>query len=171
MAGQLNNNIYTNVLITRKVNINIINIGKNIKDIIKISLENEIECKCIVEGYIKKNSINILTYSSGLLNNDSVLFNVSFECMVCFPVEGMKIKCIARNITKAGIRAELNDDDNPLVIFISRDHHYKSTYFSKVKENDIIIIKVIGQRYELNDKFVSVIAELVEPKKKILKIR
>lgn len=164
------NNIYTNILITRKVNVNIVNIGKNIKEIIKNHIENEIEGKCIVEGYIKKKSINILTYSSGILNNDNILFNVTFECMVCFPIQGMKIKCVAKNITKAGIRAEINDEDNPLVIFISRDHHYKSKYFSKVKENDNIIINVIGQRYELNDTFVSVIAELVEPKKKKIKI-
>ena len=38
-------------------------------------------------------------------------------------------------------------------------------YFSAVKPDDEIEVKVIGQRFELNDKYISIIAELVEPKK------
>ena len=37
--------------------------------------------------------------------------------------------------------------------------------FSNVKENEEINVRVIGQRYELNDKYISIIAELL-PKKK-----
>jgi hypothetical protein len=63
-----------------------------------------------------------------------------------------------------GIRAETNESPSPVVIFISRDHHYNSSYFSSIKENDDIQVRVIGQRFELNDKYVSIIAEIVEPK-------
>jgi len=35
-----------------------------------------------------------------------------------------------------------------------------------VKEDDKIMVRVIGQRFELNDPFISVIAELVKPKEK-----
>ena len=51
-----------------------------------------------------------------------------------------------------------------LEVFVARDHHYKSTYFNSIKEGEKIRIRVIGQRYELNDKYISIIAELVEPK-------
>jgi hypothetical protein len=47
-----------------------------------------------------------------------------------------------------------------LNIFIARDHHYNIPYFSELKEKDIIMVRVIGQRFELNDPFVSVIGEL-----------
>jgi hypothetical protein len=33
--------------------------------------------------------------------------------------------------------------------------------FSQIKENDILQVRILGQRYELNDKFISVIAELI----------
>jgi hypothetical protein len=33
--------------------------------------------------------------------------------------------------------------------------------FSHIKENDILQVRILGQRYELNDKFISVIAELI----------
>jgi len=32
------------------------------------------------------------------------------------------------------------------------------------KEGDIINVRIIGQRFELNDKYISVIATLIEPK-------
>jgi hypothetical protein len=33
--------------------------------------------------------------------------------------------------------------------------------FSQIKENDILQVRILGQRYELNDKFISIIAELI----------
>jgi hypothetical protein len=38
-------------------------------------------------------------------------------------------------------------------------------YFSTIEEGSKFTARVIGQRFELNDKYVSIIAELVEPKK------
>jgi DNA-directed RNA polymerase subunit E'/Rpb7 len=153
--------IYSKSLISQRVILKIVHIGNNIKQTLEKSISAQIEGKCIIDGYVKPNSVSVLTYSSGIVRSSDIEFQVVFECLVCSPVEGMIISCIAKNITKAGIRAEINEDPSPMVIFIARDHHYKSNYFSNVKENDTIRIKVIGQRYELNDKYVSVIAELM----------
>jgi len=99
-----------------------------------------------------------------VLFEDVIEFDVAFECLVCCPVEGMKIKCVIKNKTQAGIRAVINEDVSPVVIYITRDHHYNNKYFSTVEEGDEITAKVIGQRYELNDEQVSIIGEIVEPK-------
>ena len=72
----------------------------------------------------------------------------------------MILNCVAKNITKAGIRAEINDKFNPLIIFVARDHNYTSSKFTDIKENDEFKVRVIGHRYELNDKHISVIAEM-----------
>ena len=37
-------------------------------------------------------------------------------------------------------------------------------YFSEIQEGDKFTARVIGQRFELNDKYISIIAELVKPK-------
>merc|ERR1711934_141144 len=100
-----NENIYSNTLITKKVEIPINKIGSNMNEYITNKLSREIEGKCSIEGYIKPNSINIISHSSGLIQNNTILFEVLFECLVCFPVENMLIKCFVKNITKAGIRA------------------------------------------------------------------
>lgn len=159
-TSQYNMSLFSNALITKKIHVNIQNIGTNIKQTLEKMIANEIEGKCIVEGFVKNGSTKIMTYSSGLVHGSSVTFEVAYECSICSPVEGMSITCIAKNITKAGIRAETSDSPSPVVIFVARDHHYTNQAFSEVKENDEITVKVIGQRYELNDKYISIIAEL-----------
>lgn len=162
--------IYNPTIITKQINLSIINIGDNIKITLENKIKKDIEGFCIVEGFVKPNSTKIISYSSGKLKGSNVIFEVVFECLICCPVEGMHINCIAKNITEsAGIRAETKETPSPLVIYIARDHHYNMKYFSQVKENQEIVVKVIGQRYELNDKYISVIAELLENKSKYKK--
>lgn len=156
--------IFMPSMITKRVSLAMSNIGSNIKPLLEKIISSQIEGKCIVEGYIKPGTVKILTYSNGMLNSDNVIFEVVFECLVCSPVEGMLIDVVAKNITKAGIRAEYDTIPTPIEVFVARDHHYKSTYFASIKENDKIRIRVIGQRYELNDKYISIIAELIEPR-------
>ena len=157
--------IYSRCLITRNIVLPITNIGKNIKEVIEENIKSNFESKCLVEGFIKPNSAKIITYSSGIIyRGSSVSFEVIFECEVCFPVEGMLVSCVAKNITKAGIRAEsATDVPTPVVVFIAKDHHYNVAHFNDVKEGDKINVRVIGQRFELNDKYVSIIGELVKP--------
>ena len=154
--------LYNQILITQTVPVHINNIGDNIKETLEKTISSKIEGKCIVDGFIKPKTIDIITFSSGLIKGEYVIFEVVFQCLACSPVEGMHIKCVAKNINKAGIRAEVNENPNPVVIFIARDHNYTSPLFSQVKENDEIKVRVIGQRFELNDKYISIIAELLE---------
>ena len=86
--------------------------------------------------------------------------DIVFECEICHPVEGMIINCVIKNKTKAGIRAEIDEEPSPVIIFIARDHHNNNQNFIKAQEGDPITVSVVGQRYELNDKYISVIGEL-----------
>jgi DNA-directed RNA polymerase subunit E'/Rpb7 len=164
------NSLYTQMIINRKVFILMKNIGSNIKAIMLKMINGDIAGKCIKEGYIKPNSISIITHSNGIQESDYIKFDVVIECLVCNPVEGQNISCKVVNITKAGIRASIDDDNDPLVIFIARDHSYLNKNFSNIKDDQEIIVRVIGQRFELNDKNISVIGELVESKNKPQKI-
>lgn len=159
--------IWMRNVLTRKILIPFYNVGGNIQDKIKENLEKKLYNKCSKEGYIKSNSIKILSYSSGLMEENNVVFDVMFECLICHPVEGQIIKCQAINITRAGIRAlYVKEEKSPITIFIARDHHYSSETFSKIKEGEDIIIKVIGIRFELNDENISVLGELKIQKQK-----
>lgn len=159
--------IYSRSIITRNIALPITLIGENLKQVIEEYISFHYEGKCVVEGYIKPNSTKIITYSSGTLKRGNfVSFDVVFECELCFPVEGTIIPCIAKTNTKAGITAESADEKpSPVIVFVARDHHYSSSYFNEIKEGDRINIKVIGQRFELNDKYISIIGELIKQHK------
>jgi len=159
--------IYMKNVLTRKISLPFRNIGSNIKVNIKKVLETTLYGKCAKEGYIRKNSINILSFSSGVVAGNYVTFDVIFECLVCHPVEGQIIKCRVKNITRAGIRANYAKEEiSPITIFIARDHHYNNEFFSKIKTDQDIVIRVIGIRYELNDETISILGELKLPKKR-----
>jgi DNA-directed RNA polymerase subunit E'/Rpb7 len=158
--------IYSRCLLTRKIMLPLVKIGKNLQENIEENIKVNFEGKCVVEGYIKPGSVKIITHSSGTIERGNhILFEIVFECDVCFPVEGMIISCVAKNITKAGIRAESADEiPSPVVVFIAKDHHYNVPHFSEIQEGDKINVRVIGQRFELNDKYVSIIGELMKEK-------
>ena len=105
--------LYFKNVIARKVKIPFKYIGGNIEKIINNKLKEKFEGKCINEGYIKKHSIDIITYSSGLVDGNKVIFDVVFQCLACRPVEGMKIQCTIKNITS--IIANIVSHWNPLL--------------------------------------------------------
>ena len=161
--------VYMNSLLSRKIQIPFNKVGKNIKEVLERSVKRQIEGKCTVEGYVKMDSTKILTYSSGILFENKIEFDTVFECSICCPVEGMTMKCLVKNKTQAGIRALIDEENSPVVIYVSRDHHYNNKYFNSINENYEITVRVIGQRYELNDEHVSIIGEIVEPKEDKMK--
>ena len=156
--------VYIKSLLTKKVILNINEIGQNVKQILENKITTVLEGKCIAEGFIKPNSVKIISYSSGNVNGENIEYIVVFDCMICHPVEGMLIECVSKTITKAGIHAQVIDANNvmPLTIFIARDHHNTDSYFNSIKENMQILVKVIGIRYELNDPYICAIGKLVQ---------
>ena len=163
--------IYMKNILTRKVFIDFSMIGSNLKELLTNKLRMDLEGKCSKEGYIKKKSIKIIKHSSGIMQDNHIIYDISFECLVCHPVQGMKIKCKIKNITRAGIRAVYyKEDETPIVVFITREHNFKKDNYSNLKEDDIIVAKTIGIRYQLNDENIAIIAELQSQNKKKRKI-
>lgn len=168
--------IYIKSTLTTKLSLHITEVGKNTKKNLEDTLKKRISNKCIIEGFVSPNSIKIVTYSSGSVNSDNIDFHIVYDCFVANPVEGMLIECVAKTITKAGIHAQVIDQDGniPITVFVARDHHHIDSYFQSIKETHPITVKVIGSRYELYDPFICVIAELVNtaqlPSKRLRKI-
>jgi DNA-directed RNA polymerase subunit E'/Rpb7 len=161
MEGPLKT-IFSRGLITKRITLSVNNIGKNIKQTIETYLSVNYEGKCQIDGYIQPGSCKVITYSCGtLFDGNNVSFEVVFDCLVCFPVEGMLIECIVKNVTKAGIRCESNEYvPSPIIAFLAKEHHQGDNTFNAIQEGDKIIVKVIGQRFELNDQNISIIGEL-----------
>jgi len=165
--------LYRRSILTRKVSIPFRMMGKNTDLHLNKALVREYEGKCSVDGYIRRNSIEVMNCSAGAVDSDNVVFTVKFECLICNPKEGNMFNVIARNITKAGIRATTAsagagagasasaDEESPVVVFLAREHHLECEEFASISADDVIRVRVIGTRFELNDAHISVIAEFV----------
>lgn len=139
----------------------------DVKQLLVKELANQLEGRCSIEGYIIPNSISISTYSCGTLNAANIIFDIVAECLICFPEEDSVIKCIARTITQAGIRAGAmglrHGCVSPIEVFLSRDMNMKhSELFNRIEESDILTVEVIGRRFVLHDTHVTVIAMLLD---------
>ena len=152
--------LYSEAIIQEKIKIQFNKLSNNMTRYFETYAEKKIECKCRNEGYIRMGSCSVLSYSTGLLLSDSIVYNVVYSVDVCYPYENMEIKCKIKNITKIGIRAVISEHNNPIVLFISREHNPDKD-FDQYKENQIIKVKVLGHRFELNDEYISVIGELI----------
>ncbi len=161
--------LFHRAMFETKTTLKITEIGNNLKQNLEKKLAANLEKKCIPQGYVRANSVRIITYSGGLANGQTVEFHVVIECMLCYPVENMTIECTAKYITEsAGIHAivELDDGTTPLTIFITRDVNYANSNFSKVKEGSRIHARIIGVMFEVNDPTIYATATFIDPGQK-----
>ena len=66
MVKKNDTTIYMMNMLTRKIHLNFNSVGKNLKETLEKKVRRDIEGKCSVEGFIKPNSIKVLSYSSGI---------------------------------------------------------------------------------------------------------
>ena len=132
-------------------------------------LKYDLDGRCIHEGFVKPNSIRDIVYSSGVLKKGVVEFDVQFRCDVCLPVKGAVYAVKFLSMTKAGIHAELIDDEGnrPVTFFLNREWHYGNDSFASyddaafAEQNRCFKAKLLFLRYEMNDAYISAIGELV----------
>ena len=153
---------FYSAMITKKCQLPINKLNSNVKETIFNKLKTNFEGKCSNEGFIQQNSINIINLSIGHLQEIYVNYDVTFECKVCYPTSDLLVECTIDNITKAGVKASLSETNNPLVIFAARDLHLENDEFNSLEVSDNIVVKILGTRFEIGDKYIAAIAEYVK---------
>ena len=165
-------NCYSECLTSKKVTIPFTEVSGHaakgsITQMIRTYISTQIENKCTVDGFVHPNTCKILSHSSGLLQGPNVVFDVAYSCSVFLPCEGAILVCRVKSVTSAGILAGINGASvvNPVIVYILREHHASDSdkYFNSIRSDAVVRVKVIGHRFELNDKHVSVIGELIQP--------
>lgn len=160
--------VYVRNMISMKIHLKMSEVGDSTKMNLERKIVHRTEGKCIPEGYVRPDSVKMVTYSSGVIKMNMIEFQVVFECLICNPVEGMVVECATRTITKAGIHADVITDKGflPMKVFVARDHNYSNRQFGSIKENTNIKVRIIGKRFELNDPYIVAIASLVDSGRK-----
>lgn len=134
--------------------------GRNMEQYFKSYAEEYLEGRCWKEGFVRPKSSKVISYTAGLMNGTSIEYSVLYQVQVCYPYEQMEVECIVRQVNKVGIRATIREKQNPMVLYITREHNTQlkmDTYKSGQK----IKVRVLGHRYEPGDPCIHVMAEMI----------
>jgi DNA-directed RNA polymerase subunit E'/Rpb7 len=137
--------------------------SKHVRRAIQTSLLSQlkmtVEGRCGSEGYIAKDSLQILNYSLGRVStlNEGVEYRVKFQADVCLPHPGQKFKAPVAFRSKIGLHCELD----PLKILLPRDLHLGNTDFEQTSEKDEIEIEIIGSQFQQDDKYIYVLGKFL----------
>lgn len=162
------NNLYNTLQLTDRIILNASNLN-NIERLIKNKLQKKIGNKCIKDGYVLSNSIQILKRSIGKINtaffDGSISYNIQYSAKICNPKEGSFIIVDYVDHNKMGILAKKNN--TPLNIVIPKQLHKNKELFKKIDEQLVqeqsikLKIQIIGKRFEKDDTEIFVIGKLI----------
>ena len=162
------NNLYNTLQLTDRIILNASNLN-NIERLIKNKLQKKIGNKCIKDGYVLSNSIQILKRSIGKINtaffDGSISYNIQYSAKVCNPKEGSFIVVDYVDHNKMGILAKKHN--TPLNIVIPKQLHKNKELFKQIdeqlaQEQSIKLkIQIIGKRFEKDDTEIFVIGKLI----------
>ena len=131
-------------------------------------LRNTYEGVCSRFGFIKPGSIQIIQRSIGQLMkphfNGHIKFELNLLAEVCNPVDGMIVTAVVRNKNQLGILAESSVSIDGATISVLDIIIPKRTagitseiLLDELQIGDGIHVEVLGKRYQLNDKKISII--------------
>jgi DNA-directed RNA polymerase subunit E'/Rpb7 len=112
---------YRNIKQYTRISIEPFNMNSDIKNNMKIILKKKIEKKCNKNGFVDE-VYRILEYSDGIMPpenlNGSVIYNITYHCKICIPVENTIIIGQIRVINQELIIAA----NGPIMFFIPKEN-------------------------------------------------
>tara|TARA_Y100000389_G_C17435808_1_gene505419 strand:+ start:50 stop:793 length:744 start_codon:yes stop_codon:yes gene_type:complete len=149
-------------------------LNSNYKKNILTVLKKKYEGICSKFGYIKQNSIELLTVYKGSIELSTfhgyVLFDVEFNASICNPAIGSIVKCKVKNINVFGILCtsgitEFGQYQNILNIIIPKQDSQFTNHpdlLENITINDEVNVEILGKKYILNNKNINVFGKIIE---------
>lgn len=150
-------------------------IGKDIEKNVLRELKQRKEGICSDHGYIKKNSIRINKISNGKVEMSTfhgyMNFMVKYSAMVCNPVKGNIVNAVVVNMNNFGILCssfitEDNGSKTPILEIIIPKHSLTIQsdvdLKNSVKINNEVKVQIVGKKYQLYNKKISIIGKIVK---------
>lgn len=142
-------------------------IAVNLKDCTSIDEEimrsvKRIEGTCITIGYVKPDSVKLISRSIGsthaMNSSGDIYFDVVCSAEIFNPRVGDNLSCVVEKVNKLGVMAT-GTNDIPVCVIIARQHHADS--FRECNPDDIIKCEVVGSRFKIKDREIQVIGKFV----------
>ena len=112
------NNLYNTFQLNDKIVLFPHQLKNNLDMLLEDILKKQVGNKCTKEGYIKKNSVEIIRRSIGKMNSSfldgSITYYITYKADVCNPKRGEIINVEIVDINKMGVLAKLSG--TPLIL-------------------------------------------------------
>tara|TARA_Y100000768_G_scaffold388486_1_gene384644 strand:- start:4210 stop:7620 length:3411 start_codon:yes stop_codon:yes gene_type:complete len=153
--------MYLTSVYNEKVLLNLNNINKyldisqikSIDNLITSQLKNKIGNKCNYDGYVIKNSIELIYRNIGEIKGNDIEYSIKYKAKIIFPNEGCLLKdCKIIFSSDLLYVAELRKTN---FIIIIPKHYLDKT--AVLKLDSYINILCLDNYYEINDKYIFII--------------
>jgi DNA-directed RNA polymerase subunit E'/Rpb7 len=158
-------------LLTTSINIPSNKIKGDINKLIVYNLKKRYEGVCNKDGYIVKDSIELINRSIGELilvdNTSYIMYNITYKAIVISPSIGHKIKCVINSNNRMGLIGFIKDkdedtiNDSPFIIIIPSEFYDDSDKLASIKEGDIIDVSIEKTRTKYLSTQIQVVAKPV----------
>jgi DNA-directed RNA polymerase subunit E'/Rpb7 len=162
------NDYVSTQLLTTSINIQPDKIQGDINQLILHTMKQRYEGVCNKDGYIKKDSIELVERSIGEIKTiDSqsfVVYNITYRADVLSPAQGVKLDIIVDSITKMGVVGfiQLAEDDtikeSPFIVIVPKEF-FTDDMFEDVKVNDNLQVEIEAFRVKYRASQIQVVAK------------
>lgn len=169
----MDESLFVRVVVKDNIKIPSSRIASGVLDAVTERLQGKYEQICSRHGYIRKGSINVLKYSLGRVEMDTlngdVTYVVQYSAEVANPTIGSIVSATVKNINKFGVLAEsgvrLPDGSYVPVldILIARQTVgiVSEVNLEQVQINDTVTVEVLAKKFEIGDSKISVVGRVM----------
>jgi len=155
-------------LLSTSINIEPRKIKGEINKLVLYNLKNRYEGVCNKDGYIEKDSIEIINRSIGIIkiidNVSYVTYHLTYKATVISPSKGNMIKCIISSNNKMGLIGYIKNkdtdtiEDSPFIIIIPREYFNEESEIGNIKTGDTIDVEVENFRTKYLSQQIQIVA-------------
>ena len=126
-----------------------------------LQLRKKLEGRCSPQGFIKENSLKLLSRTCGMAKSGTFTSDFTFRCKVqcdvLYPAVGDIVDTEVLKVNKMGAYSAFEDS---LRVLMPRDLHQGNVNFDELKIGDKIRVKILKTRFQSHDEFIMAVGTL-----------
>jgi len=160
---------YSTQILTTTINIEPRNIRGDINKLVLFNLKKRYEGVCNKDGYIEKDSIELINRSIGMIkiidNVSYVTYHLTYKAIVISPSIGDRISCVISSNNKMGLIGFIKNketdsiEDSPFIIIIPREYFSDESDIDDININDKVNVEVDNFRTKYLSNQIQVVAK------------
>jgi DNA-directed RNA polymerase subunit E'/Rpb7 len=126
-----------------------------------LQLRKKLEGRCSPQGFIKENSLKLLSRTLGMAKSGTFTSDFTFRCKVqcdvLYPAVGDIVETEVLKVNKMGAYCAFEDS---LRVLMPREVNLGNVNFDELKIGDKIRVKILKTRFQSHDEFIMAVGML-----------